>query len=168
MSVTDVRKDATEKTMTITAEFDASAERVWQVWADPRQLERWWGPPEWPATFVEHDLAPGAGARYFMTGPDGERAHGWWRITDVDEPRRLAFDDGFALESGEPNPEMPVMQMVVTLADRPGGGTRMAVETRFPSVEVMDQMVTMGMEEGMAAAIGQIDAVLAGAGTAAG
>ena len=46
-------------TMTITAEFDAPIERVWQLWADPRQLERWWGPPTYPATVVDHDLSPG-------------------------------------------------------------------------------------------------------------
>ena len=45
MSVTDVDKNIDALTMTITAEFDADAERLWELWADPRQLERWWGPP---------------------------------------------------------------------------------------------------------------------------
>ena len=43
MTVTTVRKDPEALTMTLTAEFEASPERVWQLWADPRQLERWWG-----------------------------------------------------------------------------------------------------------------------------
>jgi dihydrofolate reductase len=43
MTVTTVRKDPQRLTMTIEAEFDAAPERVWQLWADPRQLERWWG-----------------------------------------------------------------------------------------------------------------------------
>ena len=60
MTVVDVRKDPQALTMTIDAEFDASPERVWQLWADPRQLERWWGPPTYPATFTTHDLAPGS------------------------------------------------------------------------------------------------------------
>ena len=50
MTVTAVRKDPEALTMTLDAEFDASPERVWQLWADPRQLERWWGPPTYPAT----------------------------------------------------------------------------------------------------------------------
>ena len=58
MPVTDVNKDLDALTMTITAEFDAGAERVWEMWSDPRQLERWWGPPSYPATFVDHDLSP--------------------------------------------------------------------------------------------------------------
>ena len=59
MTVTAVRKDPDNLTLTITADLDAGVDRAWQLWADPRQLERWWGPPEWPATFVDHDLSPG-------------------------------------------------------------------------------------------------------------
>lgn len=43
MPVTDVKKDLDALTMLLTAEFDAGAERVWELWSDPRQLERWWG-----------------------------------------------------------------------------------------------------------------------------
>ena len=59
MTVTAVRKDPQALSMTIDAEFDAPAERVWELWADPRQLERWWGPPTYPATFTTHDFRPG-------------------------------------------------------------------------------------------------------------
>ena len=61
MTVTSFRKDPEALTMTITAELDATVERAWQLWADPRQLERWWGPPTYPATVVDHDLATVAG-----------------------------------------------------------------------------------------------------------
>ncbi|MGH2380466.1 MAG: SRPBCC family protein, partial [Candidatus Limnocylindria bacterium] len=69
MTVTAVRKHPETLTMTLEAEFDASPDRVWQLWADPRQLERWWGPPTYPATFTKHDLAPGGRVEYHMTGP---------------------------------------------------------------------------------------------------
>jgi uncharacterized protein YndB with AHSA1/START domain len=160
MSVTSVDKDPAARTMTITAEFDSGLDAVWELWADPRKLERWWGPPTYPATFVEHDLVPGAMARYFMTGPEGDKSSGWWRVTSVDAPRRLEFEDGFAGDDGEPNPDMPTMVIRVRLDDRDGGGTRMAVETSFPSVEAMDQMISMGMDEGMAAAMSQMDALV--------
>jgi len=73
MTVTAVHKDPDALTMTLTAEFDASPERVWELWADPRQLERWWGPPTYPATFTKHDLAPGSRVEYHMTGPEGDQ-----------------------------------------------------------------------------------------------
>ena len=62
MTVKDVKKDPATLTMVVTAEFNAPIERVWQLWADPRQLERWWGPPTYPATFVDHNLVPGGTA----------------------------------------------------------------------------------------------------------
>ena len=102
MTVTAVRKDPQALTMTLDAEFDAPAERVWELWADPRQLERWWGPPNYPATFTKHDLAPGSRVEYHMTTPEGDQPKGFWDIVEVDaaasacRPRRLRNDDGTA------------------------------------------------------------------------
>jgi uncharacterized protein YndB with AHSA1/START domain len=159
MTVTSVDKDTARLTMTITAEFDAPVERVWQLWEDPRQLERWWGPPEWPATVVDHDLTPDGQTNYFMTGPNGEKAHGWWRVLTVDAPRSLEFEDGFSVDLGVPNPDMPIMIIRVSLQEQ-APGTRMAIETTFPSRAAMDQLIEMGMDEGMAAAMGQMDDIV--------
>jgi uncharacterized protein YndB with AHSA1/START domain len=159
MSVTGVDKDIDALTMTITAEFDAGAQRVWELWSDPRQLERWWGPPHFPATVLAHDLSPGGHVAYFMTGPDGETFHGWWRIEEVEPPRRLRFGHGFADGEGKPNPATPTTIATVTIAET-GGATTMSIESRFASREEMERMLEMGMEQGTVEAIGQIDALL--------
>ena len=95
-----------------------------------------------------------------MTGPDGDKARGWWQVLAVDPPHRLELKDGFADDTGAPDDAMPTMVMIVTLAELDRGRTRMTVETRFPSLDAMDQLVSMGMEEGMAAAMAQIDEIL--------
>lgn len=161
MTVTAVHKDPAGLTMTLTAEFEASPTRVWDLWADPRQLERWWGPPSWPATFTSHDLEPGSRVSYHMTGPSGEEAHGYWDVVEVDPPRRLVYLDGFAGDDGTPNDEMPRNEGLVTIEPIDGGRTRMSIESRFPSTEAMEQVLAMGMEEGLTQAVGQIDAILA-------
>ncbi len=161
MTVTAVRKDPQTLTMTLEAEFDASPERVWQLWADPRQLERWWGPPTYPATFTEHDLAPGAHVAYYMTGPAGDKPSGWWTILEVDPPRSLSFRDGFANEDGIPNRDFPEMTVHVAITDVGAGRTRMSIQSRFPTPAAMEQLVAMGMVEGLTEAVGQIDAILA-------
>ena len=107
MTVTAVHKDPVALTMILTAEFDASPERVWQLWADPRQLERWWGPPTYPATFTAHDLKPGSRVEYHMTGPSGDQPHGFWDVVEADPPRRLVYIDGFAHEDGTPDDDLP-------------------------------------------------------------
>jgi uncharacterized protein YndB with AHSA1/START domain len=161
MPVTSVEKDLDTLTMTLTAEFDAPVDRVWQVWADPRRLERWWGPPTYPATVVDHDLTPGGRVTYFMTGPEGDKHGGWWRVLAAEPPQRLEFEDGFSDDAGNPDPGLPTMRAVVTLQEQAGGRTRMQITSTFPSTAAMEQMLAMGMEEGITAAIGQIDQLLA-------
>lgn len=154
MTVTGVHQDPASRTMTLTAEFSATAAGVWRLWSDPRRLERWWGPPTHPATVVEHDLRPGGRVTYFVTGPDGTRSPGWWRVLAVDGPRRLEFELG--------DPGIPPLLVRVGIADLAGGRTRMLVVTTFPDAGAMDRLRVMGFEQGLSAAVGQIDAVLAG------
>jgi uncharacterized protein YndB with AHSA1/START domain len=161
MPVTAVRKDARKLTLTIESDFDAPVERVWQLWADPRKLERWWGPPTYPATFTKHDLAPGSRIEYYMTGPAGDQPHGYWEVLEVDPPRRLLFRDGFAHSDGRPNPDLPLITMRVAIEEIAQGHTRMSIEFVFPSLEAMQQVLDMGTEEGLTQAVGQIDTILA-------
>ena len=161
MTVTAVRKDPQTLTMTLDAEFDASPDRVWQLWADPRQLERWWGPPTYPATFTKHDLAPGSRVEYHMTGPEGDQPKGYWEIIETDPPRRLVFRDGFANDDGTPNDNLPRNEVRTTIEPIGEGRTRMSIESIFPSTEAMEQLLAMGMEQGLTEAVGQIDAILA-------
>ena len=160
MTVTAVRKDPDNLTMTLDAEFDATPDQVWSLWADPRKLERWWGPPTWPATFEQHDVVVDGRSSYYMTGPDGEKSHGWWHFLVIDEPHSLEFEDGFADEAGVPDPEMPTIRARVELQDT-ADGTRMTVTSRFATLEQMEQVLEMGMAEGMTLAMGQIDEILA-------
>lgn len=159
MPVISSHKDPSALTLTIVSEHDADVARVWQIWEDPRQLERWWGPPTWPATFDQHELVPGGRSTYYMTGPEGEKAGGWWKIVSVDAPRSFEFEDGFA-DDGQGVPTTDTTRAVVTLDDL-DGRTRMTIVTTFASLEHLDTLITMGMEEGMTLAMGQIDGILA-------
>ena len=160
MSVTSIRKDTEQLTMTVTAEYDVTADRAWQLWADPRQLERWWGPPTYPATVEKHDLTPGGHVSYCMTGPRATRPEGGGRCSRSSRracswsrtasPTRLARQPGHA-DHGHAGRDR-----------RPAGGVTMTIASRFPSLEAMEQVLAMGMEEGIREAAGQIDAILAG------
>ena len=158
MTVVSTTQDTEELTLTVVAELAAPPSRVWQVWTDPQQLQRWWGPPTWPATFTEHDVGVGGTSRYYMTGPDGEKVHGWWRFVALDEPRSLEFEDGFADERGEPA-DMPVTRARVEFVETPTG-TRMTLTSRFATPEQMEQVLAMGVVEGLTLSVGQIDEVL--------
>lgn len=161
MPVTNVEKDVDARTMTITAEFDADAERLWELWADPRQLERWWSPPDHSSTFVEHELTVGARTAYFMTGPDGEKHHGYWRIEEVERPHRLRLEDDEVDAEGKPLDGGPTA-MTVTIAEADGTAT-MSIQTHFADRESMEQTIEMGFEQGLIETVNQIDPLLAAA-----
>lgn len=159
MAVVSSEKDTDSLRLTFVSEFDADLERVWELWQDPRQLERWWGPPGWPATFERHELRPGGESRYHMTGPDGEKSRGWWRTKEVNAPTQFTFEDGFAGDDGEPSGFLGTTSCTVTL-DGVAGRTRMTVVSSFESLEQLEEMSRMGMQEGMQAALGQIDDIV--------
>jgi uncharacterized protein YndB with AHSA1/START domain len=159
MSVTSVDKDYGNLTITLIADFDAPTDQVWELWSDPRRLERWLGPPTHPATVERHDLTPGGEVTFFMTGPEGDRSWGTWRITAVDPPTSLEFTDAFAAADGTPIGNMPVSTVRVQLTAR-DGGTRMELQSTFASREDMERRVGMGEVEGLRAAVSQMDALL--------
>ena len=161
MPVTDVQHDIDALTLTITADFAAPVERVWEVYADPRQLERIWGPPGFPATVVDHDLVPGGRMNYFLTSPDGDKYYAYWDIAEVNRPRDFSFKDGFAVdESFAPNPEMPESVQVFEFTDT-AGGTRATFVATYADADSLQKVLDMGAVEGATAAINQIDDLLA-------
>jgi uncharacterized protein YndB with AHSA1/START domain len=161
MTVIAITKHPEILSMTTEAEFEAPPERVWQLWADPRQLERWWGPPTYPATVTSHDLTPGGRVEYHMTGPSGDQPRGYWEVIAADPPHSLSFRDGFADADGAPDSDMPLSEATVTIEDVGAGRTRMTMVSTFLDAAAMEQVLAMGMEEGLREALGQIDAILA-------
>lgn len=160
MPVVDVKKDLDATSLTITADFAAPVERVWQLYADPRQMEQIWGPEGYPATVVDHDLKPGGVVNYYMTSPEGEKFYGYWKVAQVAEPTSFSFADGFADENFKPNTDLPESQNSYSFAGTEAG-TRATYVSTYPSAEALQQVLDMGMVEGATSAINQIDTFLA-------
>ena len=160
MSVVGVEKDYDTLSLRLVAEFDAPIDAVWQLWADARKLERWWGPSTHPATVEDHELTVGGVVSYFMTGPEGETSRGWWRVTAVDPPRSLEFTDGFANRDGTPNAQTPTTDVTVRLSEQ-DGRTRMELRFAFESGEHMKRLERWGALDVFPQSVAQMDAVLA-------
>jgi uncharacterized protein YndB with AHSA1/START domain len=152
VTVTRVDKDVAARTVTVVAEFDADAERVWRLWADPRRLERWWGPPDHPATVGRHDLVPGGTVAFTFAG--GEVPSVELHVREVDAPRHLVFE--FA------DPRVPVVTVTVDIRPRGGDatGTEMLVKSSFATDAELEAMLAIGFDQGLATSVGQADAAL--------
>jgi uncharacterized protein YndB with AHSA1/START domain len=155
MPLTSVTKDAATLTLTVVGDYPVPQKRLWDAFTDPRQLERFWGPPTWPATFTRHDFKVGGRAEYFLAGPKGEKWSGSWKFTAVNPISSFEAHDG---EDNAEDPNMPA-SMTFTFEATPTGSRVIGV-TQFSSLEAMEQSAK-GMEEGLRAAMPQLDAVLA-------
>jgi uncharacterized protein YndB with AHSA1/START domain len=151
--------DMAEATMSIDVVIPADVDRAFDLWADPRTLERWWGPPDFPCTVERFDMARGGRVTYSMTGPDGQRYPGWWEVIDVDRPSRLQIRDGFGDSPEIAPPEMPIATTVVTFTQR-GTETLMKIHSTYESPAALQQALDMNMAEGFGLALAQIDDVL--------
>jgi uncharacterized protein YndB with AHSA1/START domain len=161
MTVRSIDKNAQDKTMVITAEFTASVADVWQLWANPRLLERWWGPPGFPVTFEQHDLTPGGTITYFMSAPEGgERFDGTWEVVEVEAPTRLVVADAVLDEDGSPSDGNSMSRLEIDI-EAVAGKTRMILTTHFDSLEGMEREIASGFEEGLKVCMSQIDELLA-------
>ena len=160
MTITSVDTDYDSLTVTLIADFDNPIDQVWELWSDPRKLERWWGPPGYPATVEKHALSPGGEVAYLMTGPDGDTHRGVWRVIAVDPPTTLEFADAFADADGAPLADAPTSNVAVRLVER-DGGTRMELRMTFETREDMERIVDTGTVEGLKQGVGQMDGLLA-------
>ena len=95
-----------------------------------------------------------------MTGPGGERSHGWWRVTSVDPPRSLEFTDGFANRDGTPNTELPATAVRMRLTEH-DGRSRMELRFTFQSSEHMERLERWGAFDVFPQSVAQMDALLA-------
>jgi uncharacterized protein YndB with AHSA1/START domain len=159
MTIISVDTDYDSLSITLIADFDHPIDQVWELWSDPRKLERWWGPPGYPATVEKHDLAPGGEVTYSMTGPEGEQHQGMWRVKSVDPPTSLQFTDAFADSDGAALEDLPASEIAVRLLEHEGG-TRMEIRLTFESREDMERIVELGTVEGLKQAVGQMEGLL--------
>jgi len=159
MTIRSITTDTEALTITVIADFPVPPRRLWDAYVDPRQLERFWGPPAWSATFMRHDVRPGGRSEYHMTGPDGEQSGGYWEFLDVNRPYSFEVEDGFAHADGTSNDDLPAIRTVFTFEESTLGAL-LTVTSYFNSAAEIDQLLEMGMLEGTREAMEQMDAVV--------
>ncbi len=158
MPITSITTNADDLSLTFVGDYSVTVERLWQAYADPRQLERFFGPPQWPVKFVQHDMVPGGFSKWEMKGPGGNEYKGWWRFSRVEQYRRIEVDDGFSTEDGTPITD--THGRMVMLFEATTAGSRVTAISYFPDLAMMEQMAE-GQAEGGRAAMEQLDDILA-------
>ena len=164
---TSVQNDPQNLTLTVTTEFDAAPERAWQLWADPRQFERWWGAPGYSVKATAFDMRTGGKVEYHMTGPDGDTPTNVWEIVEADRPHLIVLRDAIVDENDVPVDEGP-SKFTVRFESIGEGKTRMSIESKFPSTESLEMALKMDMDKMFEWSYGRMAAILADSPVAAG
>ena len=123
--------------LVITRTLRAPRNLVWNAWADPKQMVKWMGPKQHPASHYENDLRPGGKWRSCLAAVDGsEELWVGGVYQELIEPERMVFTFAWDGDDGKPENEMLI---TITLAEE-GPSTKLTLhQVRFNSVEQRDR-----------------------------
>ena len=155
-----ITKDAANNALHITREFAAPVAHVWRAWTESRLLDQWWAPKPWRAETKSMDFKEGGYWLYCMVGPEGERH--WARVDYNRIVSGKSFDaiDSFCDQEGIKSPEMPSMKWKNVFSPN-GNRTTVEVTIHFNTAADQQKIVEMGFESGFAAALNNLDELLA-------
>lgn len=148
-----------QHTLIVKRTFDAPLDLVWKAWTDPALLDRWWAPKPWKSRTRQMDFSEGGYRLYAMVGPGGEEH---WARTDyrtIVRHKQFSGDDSFCNEDGEINDSFPVAHFTNTFTGK-SGQTEVGVISEYDSREHLEQILEMGIKEGLAMAFENLDEVL--------
>ena len=157
---TTYTRDASNKKLFVSREFEADVEKVWRAWTEPALMDQWWAPRPWRAETKSMDFREGGRWLYCMIGPDGSAA--WCRVdyeTIIPKKSYTGYD-AFCDENGNINNDFPSMHWIITF-NKTEDGTRVDVEITFKSEADLEKIVEMGFKEGFAMAHNNLDELLA-------
>jgi uncharacterized protein YndB with AHSA1/START domain len=128
-----------EAVIVMTRMFDASREKVWAAFTDPRHVAKWYGGHGFTNPVCEMDVRPGGLWRQVMRTPDGHELKLEFVFIEVVRPERLVWQN---TSHGKPKPSggPPTSVMTVTLEDA-GQQTKWTLVTRFDSFADRDLAV---------------------------
>lgn len=164
MNNTKVTKDFDTNTLTIERTFNAPRERVWEAYANPEQFSAWWGPEGWTTTVKELNLTPGGKNHYCMKCVDenqgewfDQEAWGLMVFEAVDKPASFTYKDYFSDADGTLKNDMPTMTITMSFTEE-DGKTKMVSRGVVESKEQLEQLVNMGMIEGLTSTLNKLAA----------
>ena len=148
-----------ETDLLVTREFNAPQALVYRAWTTKEGLMNWWGPREWPLKYCSVELRVGGKWHYCMRGPNGEEAWGLGVYKEITPTSRIVYIDSFSDADGNAIP--PESTMTVELVDLGNGRTLMKNRATFASKEHLEQVLGMGVVEGLTESLDRLEEHLA-------
>jgi uncharacterized protein YndB with AHSA1/START domain len=151
--------DKPTKTVTITAEFDADRDLVWDAYTKAELLDQWWAPKPWSSRTKVMDFREGGRRFYAMVSPEGAEKWSVQKYTSITPKTNFKLFNAFADENE--NPELPGSDWDLSF-DEQGGRTTVTISVYNESLERMENLIALGFKEGITMTLGQLQDLLRG------
>ncbi len=137
--------DKETKTVSITAEFDAKRDLVWDAYTKPELLDQWWAPKPCASRTKVMEFREGGRRFYAMVSPEGDERWAVQKYTSITPKTNFKFFNAFA--DKDENPELPGSDWDLNFSEQ-GGTTKVSISIYNESLERLERMIDIGIREG--------------------
>jgi uncharacterized protein YndB with AHSA1/START domain len=151
--------DKETKTVSITAEFDAKRDLVWDAYTKPELLDQWWAPKPLASRTKVMEFREGGRRFYAMVSPEGDEL-GWvvQKYTSITPKTNFKLFNAFA--DKDENPELPGSDWDLNFSEQ-GGKTKVSISIYNESLERLERMIEFGVREGTLLQLNNLEELLA-------
>ena len=145
------------KTVSITAEFDAGLDMVWDAYTKPELLDQWYAPKPWASKTKHMNFEVGGRRFYAMVSPEGGERWILQKYTSITPKTNFKHFNAFADENEIP--ELPGSDWDLNFSAQ-GGTTKVSILIYNESLERLEKVVEMGFKEGTIAQLKNLEDLL--------
>ena len=139
--------------------FTVPVEDVWSHFTQAALLDQWWAPQPWQCETMQLDFRPEGIWRYAMVSPAHEKHYGGAKFNEIKHHRSFDYIDFFSDSEGNINTDLPSTKSLIGFTGV-AEGTKLTINNHFNSPAEMQQLLDMGVEEGLKSALNQLEDLL--------
>ena len=146
------------KTVSITKEFDATRDLVWDAYTKAELLDQWWAPKPWASRTKVMEFREGGRRFYAMVSPDGDERWAVQKYSSITPKTNFKFYNTFA--DKDENLELPGSDWDLSFSEQ-DGTTTVNISIYNESLERLEKMIEMGFTEGFKMTMKNLEELLA-------
>jgi uncharacterized protein YndB with AHSA1/START domain len=150
--------DKETKTVSITAEFDAKRDLVWDAYTKPELLDQWWAPKPWASRTKAMEFREGGRRFYAMVSPEGDERWAVQKYTSITPKTNFKLFNAFA--DKDENLELPGSDWDLNFSEQ-SGKTKVSISIYNESLERLERMIEFGVREGTLMQLNNLEELLA-------
>lgn len=155
----DFLVDKEKNTITVKREFAAERPLIWECYTQSEMLDQWFAPEPFTTKTKSMDFREGGHWHYAMVDPDGKEYWGWTEYSKIQPIDFYETLDAFSDSEGNINKDLPSAEWHVQFTDK-GENTLVVTTVQYDSLEALDQVINMGMKEGLTSTLERLDKLL--------